>query len=139
MIGKIKKDVCGNVDIEACAGEYQVWQDYQRLVSKIADALGVTNIGGDPAKMIESASNLNNIIIDMVICDALQDEQFRNRAAIDRATYCDSHGLREYREIASEPIAHSIERQDDKVDPRVSYSFKDGAYKEFLIKKFLDK
>ena len=38
----------------------------------------------------------------MAICDALQDEELSRRTGYDHATYCDAHGLAEYRVIGSE-------------------------------------
>lgn len=138
MFEKIKRDACGTRDIESCVDEYKVWHDYQRLISKIADDLNLSNLGSGQAAIIDALTKLDNVIIDMAICDALQDAGFSEHSGYDRATYCDAHGLEKYRLIGSTSVGHSIERTNDRTG--VVYQFEsDGTGKQFGIKKFLDK
>lgn len=136
----MKQSVCGTRDVRACIDEYGVWQDYHRLVSKITESLGLSNLGEGEGALIDAFSKLDNIIIDMAICDALQDEEFSKRTGYDRKAYCDSHGLTKYRLIGSEPVRYSMQRGNDERDPGVSYLFEsNGTYKQFEIQRFLDK
>ncbi len=110
------------------------------MVSKIAEGLGLSNLGEGEGALIDAFSKLDNIIIDMAICDALQDEEFSKRTGYNRKAYCDSHGLTKYRLIGSEPVGYSMQRGNDERDPGVSYLFESsGTYKQFEIHRFLDR
>ena len=140
MFAAMKQDVCGTRDVTACMDEYGVWRDYQRLLGKIVEGLGLSNLGDGEGALIEALTKRNNIIIDMAICDALQDEDFSRRTGYDRIAYCDSQGLAAYRRIGSEPVGYSMQRGNDERDPGVSYLFEsNGADRKFEIQRFLDK
>jgi len=76
----------------------------------------------------------------MAICDALQDEDFSRRVGYERAAYCDSRDLADYKLLGTEQIWRSFERGDDSNDPGVKYHFEsNGRDKTFAVKRFLDK
>jgi hypothetical protein len=140
LFATMKQNLCGTRNFDACIDEYGVWQDYQRLFKTIANDLGLSPSDEDQGSLINTLTKLDNRIIDMAICDALQDEELSRRTGYDHATYCDGHGLAEYRVIGSEPVGHSMQRGNDERDPGLGYVFEsNGVDKLFEIRKFLDK
>jgi hypothetical protein len=105
-------------------------------ISILSERLNVSGWGGSPALILEAATKLDNVIIDMAICDALQDAWFSEAAGYDRPTYCDSHGLRKYRQAGSGTIGRSLERSSNGA----IYEFESyGSRNEFVMEKFLEK
>ena len=136
FFNKIKQDACGTRDLETCVAYHRTWNDQQRLISILSERLNVSDWGGSPASILEAATKLDNVIIDMAICDALQDAWFSEAAGYDRPTYCDSHGLRKYRQAGSGTIGHSLERSSNGA----IYEFESyGSRNEFVMEKFLEK
>lgn len=134
----LKRDVCGTRNVDDCVEQYRVWQDSWRFASKLTDALGLSDVGSDEKKMIDKLTKLDNIIFEMAICDALQDKEFSDRSGYERNSYCDSHGLAEYRVIGTEPVVHSTRREGNQNDAGLDYIFEsNGAERKFEIRKFL--
>lgn len=137
----IREQVCGTHDLQGCTDDYTAWQNYQRLIDRFIKEHGLSNIDRDSgaAAFVNALTKLDNVLVDMAVCDALQDEELSKRSGIDRATYCDEHGLAEYRLAGSGPVGHPIERGGDERDPGFSYRFEStGPDKRYEILKFLD-
>jgi hypothetical protein len=141
MFKDLRTRACGERDIEACAESYRVWKDYDRLSNALLGGFGLSNlkIAGE-ADLIAAYAKLDNVVVDMAICDALQDEDFSRRVGYERAAYCDSRDLADYKLLGTEQIWRSFERGDDSNDPGVKYHFEsNGRDKTFAVKRFLDK
>ena len=103
------------------------------------DGFGLSNlkIAGE-ADLIAAYAKLDNVVVDMAICDALQDEDFSRRVGYERAAYCDSRNLSDYKLLGTEQLWRSFERGDDSNDPGVKYHFEsNGRNKTFAVKRFL--
>jgi hypothetical protein len=138
LFATMKQNVCGARRFKACIAESR--QSYGLLAGKIVDFLGLSNVGDDQRALIDALTKLDNVMIKMAICDALQDEELSKRTGYDRADYCDSHDLRTYRMFGSLPVGHSMQRGNDERDPGVGYFFdSNGTNKGWGIRKFLDK
>jgi hypothetical protein len=140
MFAEVKQKVCETRNAKACSEEYTVWQDYQGLMNNILGGFGIFNVTDAP-QIIRALTGLNNVIVDMGVCDLLQDEEIKRSTGIDRDAYCDDHGLRQYRLIGSRTVAHSIERADGAADGSMNYWYEsDGSHNGDLgIKLFLKK
>jgi hypothetical protein len=140
MFEKIKRDICGPRDSKKCMDEYAVWQNYQRLFNKVFADLGLSNVDSAP-QIISALTSLNNVIVDMVICDLLQDKEFGKDVGLDRDVYCDDNGLREYRLIGSGELGQSIERTEESSNGSIGYWYSShGAHsRDMGIKLFLGK
>jgi hypothetical protein len=141
MFKDIKMNACGERDIEACAANYRVWKDYDRLTNAVLSGIGLSNLkDADEAGLIAAFAKLDNVVVDMAICDALQDEDFSRRAGYERAAYCDSRNLSDYRLLGTEQIWRSFERKDDPNEPGVEYILEsNGKDKTFEVRRFLDR
>ena len=114
MFKDIKMNACGERDIESCAENYRVWKDYDRLKNALLSGLGLSNLNdADEPGLIAAFAKLDNVVVDMAICDALQDEDFSRRAGYERAAYCDSRNLSDYRLLGTEQIWRSFDRADE--------------------------
>lgn len=135
---KIKAGACGTSDLKSCIEDYQLWNDIPRLIGKVGEALGITDTA-DPKAIVVALVDFNNTIINIAICDALQDSGFSELTGYDRTNFCDTHGLAQYRMIGAGAVVHSVYRQGD-VGSNVDYLFQsNGADKTFHIEKFLDR
>lgn len=141
MFKDIKMNACGERDIESCAENYRVWKDYDRLKNALLSGLGLSNLNdADEPGLIAAFAKLDNVVVDMAICDALQDEDFSRRAGYERAAYCDSRNLSDYRLLGTEQIWRSFDRADDSNDPGVEYIFEsNGKDKTFEVRRFFDR
>jgi hypothetical protein len=84
-------------------------------------------------EMVRRLSNLNNTLIDMAICDLLQDEEFAKRTGYSREQFCDSHKLQAYRAFGSSDLGRSLERADEDVAGK-RYSYQLGkTNRDYLI------
>jgi hypothetical protein len=138
MLAGIKEQVCGTQDLQGCMDDDTASQNYQRLINRFVEGHGLSDTGSSAAEFVNALTKLDNVLVDMAVCDALQDEELSKRSGIDRTIYCDKHGLAEYRLAGSEPVGHSIERGDEG-DPGFSYRFEsNGPDKRYEILKFLD-
>jgi hypothetical protein len=138
LFATMKQNVCGAGRFRVCIADYR--QSYALLAGKIVDFLGLSNVGNDQRALIDALTKLDNVMISMAICDALQDEDLSKSTGYDRTDYCDSHDLRTYRMFGSLPVGHSMQRGNDERDPGVGYFFdSNGTNKGFGIRKFLDK
>ncbi len=135
------RNVCGDQEPSACLASYRVWQDYDRIANSLKESLGVSNLkGGDKAAFLDALAQLNNKIVNMAICDLLQDQDFSRETKYDRVKYCDSHDLRGYRLIASHPVMNSMERGGNPDDPSLFYQYESGTDgRSWEVDKFLDK
>ena len=140
LFSATRQSICGTRDFRACVDGYNTYQDRQLLVGKIVESFGLSNFDGGEKELILALDKLGNKIVDMAICDALQDEDFSKRSDYGRAEYCDSHGLTEYRLNGSDSVGRSTQRGDDRLDPGVVYRYEsNNSHREFEIRRFLDK
>jgi hypothetical protein len=136
----IKHDACGAKDVQTCINEYGVWRDYPRLLNLIRDDLHLSLVDPNQKSIIDAFTNLDNVIVDMAICDALQDASLSRLTGYDRATYCVSHGLQEYMAVASTSVGHTVERVGTGPDQGLAYEFEtDATGHAIIIKEFPDK
>lgn len=86
-----------------------------------------------PKELVRRLTNLHNRVMDMAICDLLQDGEFAKRSEYDREEFCDSHGLLAYRLFGSSDLGHTVERSPDNDDQR-GYSYRlNKTSRDYLI------
>jgi hypothetical protein len=135
MFKKIRDAACGTLDTQACVDKYANSHDFRELTNKIYEIVDISMFNNSDSEIVDKLSRLDNIIVDMGICDLLQDENIRQRTGYTREAYCDDHGLEAYRLAGSTPLGHSIERPTDRPDIEGSYQYEsNGMDKEFIIK-----
>jgi hypothetical protein len=141
LFARLKQSICGTRDSKSCLDDFVLWQDNQRLMGNIINTFGLSNLGDGQGAFIDALSKLNNRIVDMAICDALQDDGFSKRTGYDRKVFCDTHDLAKYRMLGSEPVGHSLRRGNDERDPGVGYGYESNGInnKSFWMLKFLDR
>ena len=111
MFVKVKMDVCGKHNVNTCVDEYAVLYNHQTLINKILADVGIVDFS-DGRNVIDALTKLNNVIVDIGICDLLQDEKFSRLVGYNHDTYCDENGLSKYRLIGAGAVGRSIERTD---------------------------
>jgi hypothetical protein len=135
MASKMRRAACGERDTALCAKEYSQPGGLQKLRDKV---LGMTDIatvfGGDLPQTFDNLERLDNVVVNIALCDILQNEVVRKRVGRTRDEFCDSHGLYRYRLVSSEEVGRSIRRMGNQSKRERSYFFKtDGRSREYLI------
>jgi hypothetical protein len=82
---------------------------------------------------------LITIIINIAVCDALQNEDLSRISGYDRIAFCDSHGLSKYRVVETELISKSTtrERADDSTGTEYIFRSNGTDSRSFEVRKFL--
>jgi len=134
MMRKSKFAACGAWSTRQCFEEYQAKGDFSELAIRLSSIIDWNIFSEDQRDMVRSLTNLDNTIIDMAICDLLQDGEFARRTGFNRDEYCDSHELQAYRLFGSSDLGHSLGRPDGVDNAQRSYSYRlNRTDREYLI------
>jgi hypothetical protein len=134
MFSKIKSAICGTLDKKSCLDQYLLWQDYWRVPNQLTAIVDPSFLNGTIRENIDKLTQLDNVLLEMGICDLLQDEIVREKSGYNRETYCDEHGLNIYRLTRSTGLGQSIERTDTSSGDRY-YSYESEEFgRDALIK-----
>jgi hypothetical protein len=124
MFVGIKQAACGSSSAKFCIKTYASSGALQELANRVRLILGAPLFEGTEMQIIQNLAKLDNMVIDMGICDLLQDEDLRKRTGYSREAYCDDHGLEAYRVIGSNSLGHLIERASEG---GISYSYQSNG------------
>jgi hypothetical protein len=132
MVRKSRIAACGTARFRQCIEEYRAKGSLLETISKFSPINDLSIFSMDK-EMVRRLSNLNNTLIDMAICDLLQDEEFAKRTSYSREQFCDSHKLQAYRAFGSSDLGRSLERADEDVAGK-RYSYQLGkTNRDYLI------
>lgn len=132
---RLKQAICGTLDEKSCVEEYAVWQNFPGLASQASGFVDASIFNGSPRQILENLTKLDNILVDMGICDLLQDKEFSTRTGYDRETYCDDHGLKAYQLVGSKALGHSIERGEVSSNGGTGYFYNShGSSSRSMVK-----
>lgn len=121
---KIRDDVCGKRDLRLCAEEFGRPENLQAFLDRISRMLGLSSLAGsNEAETFDGFAKIDNLLINIGLCDLLQDEETARKTNHKREEFCDAHGLRRYRLIGSVPVGRSTERFVDGPYGGVSYFY----------------
>lgn len=123
MFAKVKHAMCGTLDEKSCLAEYDLWQDYWRLAGQFSTIFDPSLLNGSIKENVENLTKLDNVLIDMAICDLLEDKILSEKSGYDRQSYCDEHGLETYRITKPANLGQSIERTELLNSNSFSYEF----------------
>jgi hypothetical protein len=132
MLIKSKIAACATESFRQCIEGYRAKGSLLETINKF-NPIGDPSIFSLDKEMVRHLTNLDNTLIDMAICDLLQDDEFAKRTGYSREAYCDDHKLHAYRLFGSSDLGRSLERAD-KVIAGKRYSYQLGkTHREYLI------
>jgi hypothetical protein len=136
LVNRLKMESCGLGSFRQCIDEHRVKGTLVQLIGQLVQPNASEFFAGDDVrKIVDRFVKLDNVAIDMVICDLLQDRDFARRASYTRDEFCDDHGLNRYRLIGSPELGKSLYRSEGNDDAsRRTYSYRlNKTAKEFMI------
>jgi hypothetical protein len=136
LLVRLKKGSCGLGSFQQCIDEHRAKGNLLELIGRLVQPNATEFFAGDDVrKIIDRFVKLDNLAIDMVICDLLQDRDFARRTSYTRDEFCNDHGLSRYRLIGSSELGKSLYRSegDDDASRRTYFYRLNKTEKEFMI------
>jgi hypothetical protein len=123
MMSAVKRAACGEQNMASCAEEYARAGGLRELNDKIPTLNLDAIVGGDLPEFFNNLERLNNSLVNIALCDILQDSSVRDRVKVSREEFCDSHGLGRYRLISPEEVGRAVHRTGEPSKGEPSFEF----------------
>src|SRR5262245_28606771 len=79
-----------------------------------------------PADMFNGIAKINNVILNMALCDLLQDDKIQRAVGHVRDEFCDARGLKRYRLVVSRELAYASRRALEGAEEGTAYLYEKG-------------
>jgi hypothetical protein len=132
---RIKATICGSRNTKACIEEYGSSGQLGQALKKVFGNLNWSFLNGGPTDIFNGLAEINNLILNVGLCDLLQDDKIQRRVGHNRDEFCDARGLKRYRLVASKELTRVFKRPVDDLGEGTTFSFEDGPDgREFMLK-----
>jgi hypothetical protein len=128
LLVRVKSAVCGNRSTKVCLEEYSNSGGYQQAFKRAREALNMSFVSENPAPVaiFNTASEMNNIIVNMALCDLLKDDHIQSLVGHNRDEFCDGRGLKRYRLIQSKGSTRTVHRPADELGEGLTYIYEEN-------------
>ena len=129
LLMRVKAAVCEGSTIKPCIEAYSNSDGRQQLLKKLVEALNWPFVNEKPmaVDLFNVASGMNNIILNIALCDLLKDDNFQTRVGRNREEFCDGRGLKRYRLIQSKGSRRIVHRPADGLGEGVTYVYEEDS------------